>query len=95
MNGDYERLAIERDGPIGVAHDHGRVEQFQTVLLVELADLRADLIGPLHVVVSNGPQVRALNHGRSSGNTINAATGLYFAPATRVETDSNRSTQAR
>src|SRR5262249_15895532 len=56
-------------GPIGIAYDHGRVEEDEAVPLAEPGDLSAELIGPLHAVEPDGPQMGTLNHCRSSGRT--------------------------
>jgi hypothetical protein len=55
VNGGHERFPIERDGAIGVAHDHRRVEEDETVFIAELDNLVPDLFGPSHVGVSDGP----------------------------------------
>src|SRR4051794_32410173 len=60
----HERLPVERDGAVGGAYGHGRVEEDEAVLLGERGDLGADLIGPLHVAVPDGPQMPARTHWR-------------------------------
>src|SRR5262249_53102799 len=60
----HERLPVERDGPVEVAHGHGRVEEDEAAALAEPADLLADLLRPPRVVKSDGPQMPARGHGR-------------------------------
>src|SRR5262245_36720135 len=63
VGGGNERLAIKRNGPIRVAHDHGRVEDDEAVPLVKPGDCRAHLFRPFHAFESDGPQMPVLRHG--------------------------------
>src|SRR5262249_56869241 len=66
-----ERLSVERESSVGMAHDHrdvqeGEVRPGPTPIPTQPGDLVSDLIGPLHVVVPDGPQMRGCGHCRSS-----------------------------
>src|SRR5262249_46129900 len=77
-----ERLAVEGKRAVGVTHDNGNV--FEDEVLTDLAgappevdDLVADLVGPCHVVISDGPQMRGAVHGPSSLQAIFTARRPY------------------
>src|SRR5262249_51567264 len=55
-----ERLAVERETPVRVPHDHSNVLEDEGLRGLagappQLSDLIADLVGPRHVVVPDGP----------------------------------------
>jgi hypothetical protein len=55
LGGGHERLPIERDRSIWVPLHHSGVEENEAMALAEPGDLVADLSGPSHVVVPDGP----------------------------------------
>src|SRR5262249_56130485 len=66
-----EVVAGEGEGPVGVPDDHRDVREDEilcgsTATPSEVGDLVADLVGPRHVVVADGPQMSQLTHRRPS-----------------------------
>src|SRR5208283_1552220 len=60
---DWERLSIQREGSVGVAHGYSDVPEDELELLPGEPDhLVPNLSGSPRVVEPNGPQVPALRH---------------------------------
>jgi len=65
VRGGGEPLAVDRERAIEMPHDHRHVLEDQTVLdPPEADDFLADLIGALHVVVPDSPQMFGALHRR-------------------------------
>src|SRR5262249_28460721 len=67
----WERLAVERKSAIGTAHAYRNIPKQEvpsgpTGAPPQLDNLIAALVGPRHVVVPDGPQMRGARHGWSS-----------------------------
>src|SRR5262252_1185101 len=67
VGGHGELPSVERERSVRVPHHHRQIREDEEVLVPpEADDLVADLIHPVHVVITDCPQVAGCRHDRSS-----------------------------